>query len=318
MEKKVLLLNIDAPKKGKYQFFLEWFKEAWLFNGGDVMSKIELPYTLRMGIAKFKLGRSTFLRNKKKAILIIGGPYIDFTAFPYNYFYEVIPIFWDTWQKYHTSLISSLKRNKVKHAFFTQRSVAEMVKREIPNIETYWLPEGIKPSLYKKGKLLKDRHIDILQYGRNYNEYHHKITNIQNNYNYIYTNHLTDKIFNTFEDLTNGISDAKINICFPRSYTHPEISGGIETLTQRYWEGILSRNIIVGHAPQELVDFMGYNPVIEVDFDNAEKQLLDIINNIEDYQDFVDNNYLKAVELCSWDFRIREIKNKLKNKGYKI
>ena len=46
--------------------------------------------------------------------------------------------------------------------------------------------------------------------------------------------------------------------------TQPEVAGDIETLTQRYWECMFSRMVMVGHAPQELIDFIGYNPVIEL------------------------------------------------------
>lgn len=36
------------------------------------------------------------------------------------------------------------------------------------------------------------------------------------------------------------------------------------TLTQRYCECMFSRMVMEGHAPQELIDFIGYNPVIEL------------------------------------------------------
>ena len=53
-------------------------------------------------------------------------------------------------------------------------------------------------------------------------------------------------------------------------------AGDIETLTQRYWENMLSRIIMVGHAPKELVDLIGYNPIIEIDKENDKEQIIDI------------------------------------------
>lgn len=40
-------------------------------------------------------------------------------------------------------------------------------------------------------------------------------------------------------------------------YVQPEIAGDIETLTQRYWECMFSRMVMVGHAPQELLTLSG-------------------------------------------------------------
>lgn len=46
---------------------------------------------------------------------------------------------------------------------------------------------------------------------------------------------------------------------------------------------------MVGHAPQELIDFIGYNPVIELsDKISPEEQIADVIEHIEDYQSLVD------------------------------
>ena len=59
------------------------------------------------------------------------------------------------------------------------------------------------------------------------------------------------------------------------------MAGKIETLTQRYWECMLSRCLIVGRAPFELINLIGYNPVIEVEWGNESEQLLRILNNIE-------------------------------------
>jgi hypothetical protein len=317
--KKIVLLDIDKPKSGKYQFFLDWFKSAWIYAGGEIKLKTQFPFIIRLVAAKLKLGRKTPLTNKKKALLVIGGAYLDYSAFPYNFFYETIPVFWDTWLKYHPLLISSLKRNKVKYAFFTQREVAERIQKIIPEIKTFWVPEGIEVRLYKKGEKLKERKIDILQYGRKFEKYHRVILNtVTPSHKYLFSNNDLDKVFNSFSDLTTGLSNSKISICFPRSFTHPEITGSIETLTQRYWESILSGCLIIGKGPQELIDLMGYNPVVDVDWNNPEKQLRNILENIDEYQNFVDKNYEKALEICSWENRVSQVINILRELEYEI
>jgi hypothetical protein len=316
---KIILLDIDKSKKNKYQFYLDWFKNAWINAGGSVKSKVQLPGLIRLSVAKLKLGGKSFITNKKKTLLVIGGAYLDYTAFPYNYFYQTIPIFWDTWLKYHPLLISGLKRNKVKIAFFTQREVADKIQKEIPGIRTFWMPEGIESKLYKRGVELKERNIDILQYGRKLEQYHNVILDtVTPFYKYLYSNNDLDKVFKSFDELVTGLSNSKISICFPRSLTHPEITGGIETLTQRYWESILSGCLIVGKGPQELIEIMGYNPVIDVDWNNPKEQLKIILENIDKYQNFVNKNYEKALEICSWESRVNYVINTLKALNYEI
>ena len=104
------------------------------------------------------------------------------------------------------------------------------------------------------------------------------------------------------------MGDTKVTICLPRSMTHPDLAGGVETLTQRYWEAMLSRIVIVGHCPQELMDIVGYNPCIEIDAANPVKQIKEIVNNISDYQSLVDHNRETALRYAPWELRMKEVK----------
>ncbi len=113
-------------------------------------------------------------------------------------------------------------------------------------------------------------------------------------------------IFNN-EQLHEAMGDAKITIALPRSMTQLEVAGDIETLTQRYWENMLSRIVMVGHAPQELVDPIGYNPVIELDKENFTEQIFDILAHIENYQELVDKNRETALQLGDWTLRMKEV-----------
>ena len=97
-------------------------------------------------------------------------------------------------------------------------------------------------------------------------------------------------------------------VCFPQSDTNPQKAGSLETLTQRYWEAMLSGCIIVGRAPQELIDFIGYNSVVEVEWDNPEMQLSNILHDIDSYQKIVDKSLESARKHASWDCRMPTIK----------
>ena len=70
---------------------------------------------------------------------------------------------------------------------------------------------------------------------------------------------------------------------------------------------------MVGHAPQELVDFIGYNPVIELREDiSAEDLIRDVLEHIDDYQELVDKNRETAERLGSWDVRMKWLMEELR------
>ena len=74
--------------------------------------------------------------------------------------------------------------------------------------------------------------------------------------------------------------------------------------------------VMVGHAPQELVDFIGYNPVVELRDDiSAEDLIADVLEHIDDYQSLVDRNRETAERLGSWTVRMKWLMGEL-NKRY--
>lgn len=95
------------------------------------------------------------------------------------------------------------------------------------------------------------------------------------------------------------------------------MAGDVETLTQRYWECMLSGTLIVGHAPKELVDLLGYNPVIELETDeDIGSRLSQILDNISSYQELADKNLAVARENASWDTRMTRLLPQLRQLGY--
>ena len=122
----------------------------------------------------------------------------------------------------------------------------------------------------------------------------------------------------TAKDLLDNLNKTKIIVSFPQTDTHPQRVGNMETLTQRYWEAMLSGCLILGRAPKELIDLIGYNPVVDIDWNYPEEQIHKILNNIDDYQAFVDKNYETAKANASWDLRIQQIFKILSKRGYSI
>lgn len=248
--------------------------------------------------------------------------------------HEIIPFIWDCWPCYYDKMERWMKRHKVRKAIFTSKQEMEEMQKRCPDVKMMWCPEAVDTTIYKEGKELKDRGIDLLEFGRS-NEKILSFTNTEFTksveFNHVCTK-VGDKFIYTDEQLYEAMGDAKVTICLPRSITHPDMAEGVETLTQRYWEAMLSRIVIVGHCPKELEEVVGYNPVVELRFLNEnnnlnerkgavseyDRQILDIINRIGDYQELVDKNREVALKMGDWKGRMKEIKEWGISLGYKI
>lgn len=291
--------------------------EAWKQNGGMVAGEHYPPRFLHGAAYRWEL--PTIWKSKKEARLRFVEPVsLSFDTFPDYARYEVVPMFWDCWPCYFEKTRDWLVRHRVKTVVFSSRQTAERMQKALPNVNIIWCAEAVDDSVYDKGNLLKDREIDLLEFGRS----NDRVVNAEklelvkmgeNRLNHVCTKQ-NGKFIYTNEQLYQAMGNAKVTIALPRSMTQPELAGDIETLTQRYWECMFSRMVMVGHAPQELIDFIGYNPVIELsDKISAEELIADVIEHIEDYQSLVDKNRDTAVKLGSWNVRMKWLIEELSN-----
>lgn len=283
--------------------------EAWKENEGVVAGEL---YPLRfLHAAAYRWELPMVCKSKKEARLRFVEPIsLSFDAFPDYARYEIVPMVWDCWPCYFEKTRDWLVRHQVKTAIFSSRQTAERMQEALPDVNIIWCPEAVDDSVYDKGKLLKDREIDLLEFGRSneriINSRHLDCIKIGNKEMQHICTKKNGKFIFTNEQLFQAMGNAKVTIALPRSMTQPEVAGDIETLTQRYWECMFSRMVMVGHAPQELIDFIGYNPVIELHEEiSAEDLIRDVLEHIEDYQGLVDNNLETAQRLGSWNVRIK-------------
>lgn len=245
-----------------------------------------------------------FAQKNNEARLRFVQPYsLTFDTWPDYMFYEIIPFFWDCWPDNFEKVFAWLKRHKIRTAIFTSSQFADMVRVRFPKMNVLAVTEGIDIEPYKMGKKLCERGTDFLQYGR-------EIDSIVR-YDFSDIRYVSGKengtIVFTQEQLYDAIADARVVAAYPKSWTNPEEAGEIETLTQRYWECMLSRCVMVGHAPKELVELIGYNPVIELDKDNPNGQVHDILEHINDYQGLVDKNRGTALKYGDWKYSIVKV-----------
>ncbi|MBQ9094388.1 MAG: hypothetical protein IJY03_10475 [Prevotella sp.] len=299
--------------KNNSNFKLAAYK-AWVEAGGKIAG--ERYYEFLYKSLSYHLHLPTLYQSKKQARLrFVEAASLPFDTFPDYLCYEVVPLFWDCWPRYFGDVSAWMKGHRVRTAFFTSSQTAEHMRNVCPDIQIFYLPEAIETELYKEGRPLSERKFDYMEFGRCCD--------------YVNSSTLPDSVrmlssrnereaLATREMLVEALSDSKITVCLPRSVNQPEIAEGIETLTQRYWECMLSRVIMIGKAPKELIDILGYDPVVKLDRKHFAKQVEDILEHISEYQEWVDNNRKMALRFGDWRLRIEDVKSKLISLGYKL
>lgn len=264
----------------------------------------------------YHLDLPTLYINKKEVRLCFcEGASLRFDTFPDYLLYEIIPMFWDCWPAYWNTTENWFRKHKVKTAIFTSSQTADHFRKVFPQMNILHCPEGIDTIVYKDGKQLEDRIYDYLEYGRCSRAIDSSLLDERIK---VLSSRNEKTGLTTREQLADALSDSKVVLALTRQDNQPEIAEGIDTLTQRYWECMLSRCVIIGRAPQELIDLVGYNPVIPIKKDNFNDQILDILEHIEDYQELVDRNRKVALEMGDWKVRMGMVREWLQQQGYRV
>ena len=313
--------------------------EAWVKLGGQVAPAHYPPRWLHGVVFRCELPRwikslcwsgifnsqfSIFNFRDSARLRFVEPVSLYFDAFPDYALYEVIPFFWDVWPQDFEKVCKWLKRHEVKTAFFTSSQTVAKIKARFPKMNVIWCPEAIDTEVYKAGKPLKVRRYDYLEYGRcsraiDSSTFEGGLSILSNG---------NGEILNTRGKLIDALADSRINMCLTRLDTNPEEAGDIDTLTQRYWECMLSGCIVIGRAPKELVDMIGYNPVIDLHLEKCHSQneknqrtyhkIQEILSDIELYQELVDKNRKMALKHGDWSVRMKFVMEQLASLGYKI
>ena len=288
--------------------------QKWKECGGNVVSPRPLEkYYKRLS---YHIDLPTVSQSLNEARLrFVEGASVRFDTFPDYLGYEVIPIIWDCWPRYVDNMVRWFYKHRVRTAFFTSSQTAERMRNLCPQVNIFHLPEAIEIEIYHAGKPLIERSIDYLEFGRcsrildsSMFDERIKVLSSRNEKSGLATR----------GQLVDALANSKITLALTRLDNQPELAEGIDTLTQRYWECMLSRVVIIGRAPQELIDIVGYDPIVHLNLNHANEQILDIISHIEDYQPLVDKNRATAERLGSWDVRIAWLMEVLEQLGYEV
>lgn len=320
--KDVKIVNVPRNVADK-QIYMQSFCEAWIKTRNDYVEPGKwFRYKWFKDVLK-AISLTGLSFDKRKAYLVCSrGGHLLKSSLPYNMRGEIIPMLWDCWPDTWDKLERDLKLLGCHTVFVTSSDVAREMNKRFPQYNFIHVPEGVNINEYKKGGPLTGRHIDVYELGRRHEQYHRKLVEggLQDMCNFVYAEKPrkgTAIVFDTWDAFIDKLCDTKIIISFPASMTDAA-KASIETLTIRYWESMLSRCVIVGHAPKELVDILGFNPVIEADMGDPAAQLKHILDNIAGYQEVVDRNYNAAKRIASWDLRMATILKVLKELGYGV
>lgn len=280
----------ENPKGGNFK--MKPFV-AWKNIGGETLEG-HYPKVLHKLLYTFDC-IPTLWQKRDEARLCFVQPYsIYFDTWHSVMTHEVIPFIWDCWEEFDDKLCSWIERHRIKSCIFTSGISASRIQARLPHLNILTITEGIDIDRYNPGKELRERDIDLYCFGRQ-PQYVHDTDFSRLNVAF----NGTDKDFN------ERIVNAKTTIAVPRCDVLPTCH---ETLTQRYWECMLSRMVMIGRAPKELTDLIGYNPVIDIDPTNLQEQIKKIKDNITAYQPLVNRNRETALRFAPWELRMREVK----------
>lgn len=295
--------------------FKNYVFRAWQKAGGAAAPAHYPPRFLHHFAFHHELPRLLPMKKQEARLRFVQPYSLNFDTWPDHARYEIVPMIWDCWPKEFERTCHWLAKHHVRTAIVTASQTAERIHQHFPNMHVLFLPEGIDTSLYGAGRPLAERRVNLLEIGSVVRSWYKK------RYPIDYERLCAmpeDCDLSSNDGFRRVLHDVKVTVMFPRCMTQAEEAGDVETLTQRYWEAMLSRVVMVGHAPSELVELVGYTPVIELDCERPTRQIEGILRRINDYQVFVDRNRRAALAMGDWSKRMTRLKQFLLECGYQL
>jgi hypothetical protein len=228
----------------------------------------------------------------------------DRDAFPLQFLYRIIPWVYDCWSPDFPRWDRLLKRLDPPIAFFSSRTVANRYSALLPATACHWVPEAIDHQAYSPGAPLTERPIGVLELGRRWDLFGSRFGKALERCGSPCISAAGDLAI-PVERLRSVLADSRVMVCVPKSVTHPDAAGGIETVTYRYFEAMASRCIPLGRCPDELRDLWGYNPVVEVDAETEPDFVVEVVHDCNRYQNLVDRNYARLMQVGLWKHRLQ-------------
>lgn len=298
-------LRVAVPRSEKHprHYAVRDLVEEFIRQGA-VAQPITKPPLFGKALAK---ARISLPRSRRGAIVV------PMMGARFDHLYEaalagsVVPYCWDVFEPGWELWVAGLRPLRPPAVFVTAQQSACVLEESLPDSMVIHLPEATRISRHDAGLRLADRTVGVLELGRRHRTWHDAITRpvqMHSPLPHLYEPEPGQLVYPDEHALRRGLSNAVISVCFPSSLTHPQRSGRVETMTQRYLESMASGCLLLGHAPAELVDLMGFNPVIEVDWDDPARQVLDILASPDRFQPVADRALSRLQEVGDLSTRV--------------
>lgn len=271
---------------------------------------ILLPKVVKYAFSKcgISVKMPSCINTGRNYFSVLMGPAFE-KVFPHFLLAEKRSVYlFDAWPDKHEAIVSFLQRAGINNVFFSSSQVTDIFNAKILDCKAHWIPEGILPSTYQALDY-DQKNIDVLQFGRKYDDLHQKIVGRLEGAQktYLYERNRGELVFRDHHAFIDGLARTKISICIPSTITHPERSGTISTMTVRYLQSMVSKCLIVGVMPEEMRDLFDYDPIIEIDMRNPSGQLRDILDNMHRYTALIEQNYDFVNRFHTWSKRWNSI-----------
>lgn len=202
----------------------------------------------------------------------------------------------------------------VKYVFFSSKQVLEIFNEKYSHIKcrAIWIPEALRAEDYSY-KSFHERNIDVLEFGRMYDEYHDLIKQslAASGKNHVFRTPDKYFLFPDKQTFTTALASSKIVICVPSNITNPDRSEFISSMTLRYLQAMAAKCLVVGLLPSDMTELFDYNPIVEIDMDNAAPQIISILDDYESYLPLIERNYKEVLAKHQWQNRWGVMKKKI-------
>jgi hypothetical protein len=207
----------------------------------------------------------------------------------------------DAWPRDNEVLVDYVRLFSINKIFFSAQQSTENFNRSCIEKEPkgVWVPEGIYAENYA-ARPYNEKDIDVIEFGRRYESYHARILPALQAHGHVH--------YDKRGKINIPLSKARISICFPSSITNPERSEDISTMTLRYLQSMVSKCLVVGALPLDMRNLFDYQPVVEADLANPERQILDILKNFGDFIPLIERNYASVMANHQWSNRMQIIR----------
>ena len=224
----------------------------------------------------------------------------------------------DAWPRYYDDILEAVSKYNIKTLFVPCKKSAHDIndRSMMCAFHAYWVPEGTVDSWSKP--FIKNKDIDILNFGRRWNNLHEKIGG-REDINYIYEKQRGQIIYNDDIGFWNALARSKYSVCVPISTIDMQWQNDnceamekynrepedYSILTQRYFQSIIAGALIIGKLPRDGGEILGFNPVIDIE-GWAEGRVVELINSYGTAADsLLINSYKqKILNNHTWDHRV--------------